>query len=69
MGATKPQQTAAALSTPNVVSGTSTGTETKGHIGTGGSHKGSTNKSYSMYVRFLAMEDWFAGYSQETIRM
>ena len=25
------------------------------------SHKGSSTKSYSMYARFLAIEDWFAG--------
>ena len=33
----------------------------------GRSHKGSSTKSYSMYERFLAMEDWFHGMSQESV--
>ena len=36
-------------------------------LGSGNSHKGGSNKSYSMYIRFLAMADWFAGLSQDEI--
>ena len=33
----------------------------------GRSHKGTSTNSYSMYIRFLAMEDWFVGMSQEAV--
>ena len=35
--------------------------------GSGFAHKGGKTKAYSMYTRFLAMEDWFAGMDSSVI--
>ena len=35
--------------------------------GSGFSHKGGKTKAYSMYTRFMAMEDWFAGMDSSVI--